>query len=56
MQAPRLHFPSWGGGGGKSNVLGIHLSLLLFLVFLLFRKAQKGTPNLKKNEENGKAC
>jgi len=44
-----LHFPFWGSflggggpkGGGKSNVLGIPLFLLLFLVFLLFRKCQK---------------
>jgi len=50
--------PSWGRGpkgGGKSNALGIPLFLLLFLVFLLFRKVPKGTPNLRKNKGKGKA-
>jgi len=41
-------------GGGKSNVLGIPLFLLLLLVFLLFRKVPKGTPNLTKIERKGK--
>jgi len=47
--------PSWerGGpkGGGKSNVLVISLFLL---VFLLFGKVLKGTPNLRKHEGKGK--
>jgi len=52
-----LEFLHGGGpkGGGKSNVLGIHLFLLLFLVFLLFLKVPKGTQNLRKFEAKGKA-
>jgi len=42
-------------GEGKSNVLGIPLFLLLFLVFLLLLKVPKGTPNLRKIERKGKA-
>jgi len=42
-------------GGGKSNVLGMPLFLLLFLVFLLFQKVSKGTPNLREKEGKGKA-
>jgi len=48
-----------GGGGpkgeGKSNVLGIPLFLFPFLIFLVFLKVQKGTPNLRKIEGKGKA-
>jgi len=39
-------------GGGKSNVLGIPLFLLLFLLFL---RVPKGTPNLRKIEGKAKA-
>jgi len=47
-----------GGGakrGRKSNVRGIPFFLILFIVFLLFWKMPKGTPNLRKNEGKGKA-
>jgi len=46
---------SWGGpkGEGKSNVLGIYLFLLHFLVFLLLLKVLKGTPTVRKIEGKG---
>jgi len=40
-------------GDGKSNVLGIPLFLLLFLVLRLLLKVPIGTPNLRKIEEKG---
>jgi len=42
-------------GEGKSNVLGIPLFLLLFLIFLLLLKVPKGRPYLRKIEGKGKA-
>jgi len=42
-------------GEGKSIVLGIPLSLLLFLVLRLLLKVPKGTPNLRIIEGKGKA-
>jgi len=42
-------------GEGKSNVLGIPLFLLLFLVLRLLLKVPKGTPNLRKIDGKGKA-
>jgi len=42
-------------GEGKSNVLGIPLFLLLFLVLRLLLKVPKGTPNLRIIEGKGKA-
>jgi len=41
-------------GKGKSNVLGIPLFLLLFLVLRLLLKVPKGTPNLRIIEGKGK--
>jgi len=51
-----LAFLRGGGlpkGDGKSNVLGIPLFLLLFLVLRLLLKVPIGTPNLRKIEEKG---
>jgi len=42
-------------GEGKSNVLGIPLFLLLFLVLRLLLKVPEGTPNLRIIEGKGKA-
>jgi len=52
-----FHVPSWGApkGEGKSNVLGIPLFLLLFLVLRLLLEVPKGTPNSGKIEGKGKA-
>jgi len=48
---------SWGSqnGEGKTNVLGIPLFLLLFLVLRLLLKVPKGTANSRKIEGKGKA-
>jgi len=41
-------------GERESNVLGIPLFMLLFLVLRLVLKVPKGTPNLRKIEVKGK--